>query len=328
MPTNISIDEGSRLLRRREELRLDGWTERQLVREETGGRLIRVRRNWVVESSSWDELWPEGRHLLRVLATGEEMVGGVHVFSHESAAVLWALPLYRWRFDRVHVTAFRGLRASSSERILRHTDHLDEEDIVLLGGLRCTSLERTVFDLARLGALESAVSVADAALGRIAVSRRLQDAALADRWRQRMRERALCSAGRRGVKQARWVAEFADGRAESAGESVTRLQLHRLGFASPRLQVPVTGSTGRSYWVDLGLDDVDCWMEFDGESKYRDDALRSGRPLEDVLLDEKRREDDVRGVTGRRFVRMADAHIRTPDALRRRLMAFGLRSPR
>lgn len=38
------------------------------------------------------------------------------------------------------------------------------------------------------------------------------------------------------------MAEFADGRAQLPGESVSRLYLDDLGFARPRLQVPFDGT--------------------------------------------------------------------------------------
>ncbi|MEN2738210.1 hypothetical protein ABCS02_10480 [Microbacterium sp. X-17] len=327
MAHEITIAEAGRVLRRRTELVQAGWSERELTRAEEDRRLIRVRRSWFVESEVWGDLWPEGRHLLDVVAAAEEAVGG-YVFSYASAAAVWGLPLYRWRFDRVHVTGLRGLRASGSSRLIRHEDRLDENDVELVGGLRCTSLERTVFDLVRAASLEAGVSAADAALGRVAVTGRVQADDLADGWRERMRERAVQAGAVRGVKQLRWVIGFADGRAELPGESVSRLQLYRLGFATPRLQIPVSGPGTPEYWIDLGLDDVDCWMEFDGEGKYRDEALRSGRSLEDVLLAEKRREDTVRGLTGRRFVRMESRHLRSPSEFGRRLASFGIHSLR
>ena len=121
--------------------------------------------------------------------------------------------------------------------------------------------------------------------------------------------------------------EFADGRAQLPGESVSRLQLVRLGFARPRLQVPVAGPHGQTYWVDFGLDDVDALGEFDGKGKYLDEAMRDGLSLEAVLLEEKKREDWIRGRTQRRFARWSNEHLGTPELLAARLAAFGIRPP-
>ena len=119
---------------------------------------------------------------------------------------------------------------------------------------------------------------------------------------------------------------FADGRAQLPGESVSRLRLHQLGFAQPRLQVRVDHPDG--YWrLDFGLDDVDRWGEFDGEGKYTNrEMLGAGTPGK-ALMQEKYREDMIRGITNRGIVRWGSAHIVTPDALRKRFVIFAVTSP-
>ncbi len=123
------------------------------------------------------------------------------------------------------------------------------------------------------------------------------------------------------------MADFADGRAQLPGESVSRLQLFRLGYDSPDLQVKVMGAEGDQYYLDFGFRQTRKFGEFDGEGKYLESALRSSDTPSDAVLQEKRREDDVRGVTGWGVARWGSAHIRTPDALGARLRAFGIRPP-
>jgi uncharacterized membrane protein len=79
--------------------------------------------------------------------------------------------------------------------------------------------------------------------------------------------------------------------------------------------------------VDLDIEEVATFVEFDGHGKYLEESLRSGRSLDEVLLAEKRREDWIRGVTQRRFVRVEDAHIGSAEALASRLAAFGIPIP-
>jgi hypothetical protein len=198
----------------------------------------------------------------------------------------------------------------------------------VIDGIRCTSLERTVFDVARTCRAEMAIACLDAALRSVSVEGRKWDADAHTAWKDRMNARARESAGARGVKQARWLIDIADGHAQLPGESVSRLQLVRLGFARPELQVPVPGPAGRTYWVDFRLKDVGAWAEFDGNDKYLDEAMRSGRSVEEVILEEKKREDWIRGTTQWRFARWEDAHIGSPNALRARLAAFGIHPPR
>jgi hypothetical protein len=215
-------------------------------------------------------------------------------------------------------------RRHSTRDLIRHERALDPRDVVEACHLRVTSLERTVADLAGALPLEAAVSVADAGLRAAAVVRQVQDEALAERWRRDMERRLASSRGARGVRQARRVIAFADGRAQLPGESVSRLQLHRLGVRVTDLQVRVPAPDGGAYFPDFELGDVDAFGEFDGEGKYTDEAMRSGRTLEQVLLAEKRREDWIRGTTGRRVVRWGDREAGSAAALGRRLAAFGI----
>ena len=216
---------------------------------------------------------------------------------------------------------------SSRLRVRRHADRLVEADIDELHGVPCTSLERTIWDVARSLPPEAAVAAVDAALRQIALSPR-RGAAHAEQTRQRVLDRCAAARGVRGIRQAARVVAFADHRAELPGESVSRFRLRQLGFERVDLQVPVPGSDGREFRIDLELEDVGVFVEFDGSAKYRDEAMRSGRSLDDVLLAEKHREDWIRGVTGKRLVRVASEHISSPAALRARLSAFGIPMPR
>ena len=98
----------------------------------------------------------------------------------------------------------------------------------------------------------------------------------------------------------------ADGRAESWLETKGRLRFRAAGLPPFLPQVEL--------WVDGELVEVaDGWyedaalaVEFDGRVKYVRPAY-GGRP-EDVLFDEKLREDLLRSV-GVRFVRLVDEHL-------------------
>jgi len=302
---------------------------RDLERAVARGELRRVRRNQYLDGGMWDDLWPESRHLAEVLAVVDEMRGGAGVVSHASAAALRGLPLYRHRPSHVHLTIAADVGSSTASGVRRHRDAIGPGDIEMVDGIRCTTLERTVFDVARTTPAETALACADAALRAVAVPDGfVQDAVAADAWRARMRERALDAPGMRGVRRARATIELADGRAHLPGESITRLQLTRLGFSAPRTQVRVASPNGGDYWVDLAIDDARTFIEFDGKGKYLDAATRGGVSLEAVLLEEKQREDWIRGRTGWGMVRVSDEHVRTPADLAARLAAFGIHSPR
>ena len=316
----------TQLVRSRADLFLNGWTDRGIAAALQSGALFAIRRGWFMDAVERESLWPEQRHHAHVIAVARD-ASGPAVMSHTSAAVLWGLPLYATRLARVHVTTAAPRRISSAPDVFRHVAPLPTADVTVRGGIRCTTLSRTVFDLIRTLTPSAAVALADAAERQMAQRQREWDMDAVLSWRRGLAQRLVDAEGARGIRQARWVADFADGRAQLPGESVSRLHLHRLGFAAPDLQVPIDGPDGRPYFVDFGLADVRSFGEFDGRTKYLDEALRSGRTVEQVLLAEKQREDWIRGRTQWRFARWGSEHIKTPAALAARLAAFHITPP-
>jgi len=289
-------------------------------------RLHRVRRGAYLPMPLWDALWAESKHRAHVVAVAAAAHGTSPVFSHESAAVLHGLPLWRMSPSRVHVLIGSVDRHSVPD-LLRHEGALPDDDIVERDGMRFTSLERTVYDVARTFPAESALAAADAAAAHWGRDPRAFREELAQAWIEQLRRRVDAAPGARGIRQARAVVDMVDGRAQLPLESVTRLHLARLGFARPRVQVPIRAPLGGTYWVDIGLDDVGAFIEVDGRTKYTDETLRAGSSLEDVLLAEKQREDWIRGTTGSRLARVSDEHVTSASALGRRLAAFHILPP-
>ena len=99
------------------------------------------------------------------------------------------------------------------------------------------------------------------------------------RCRDRVRE-TLCAVS--DVPAAR----LADPAAESPAESFCRGHLILRGFDAPRCGVPRRGKSGAQFFIDILLGDLA--VEVDGRGKYE-----QGNGV-DVLLAEKRREDDLR----------------------------------
>jgi hypothetical protein len=212
---------------------------------------------------------------------------------------------------------------------MRHYGPLDAGEITEVNGIRCTSLARTVVDVARTCSLATAVACADAALRRVAVSDDdpfAYDQDAAENLRREMTEVISRMPRARGIRTARWVVDFADGRAQSVGESVTRLRFVQLGFRVAGLQARVDGPGGASYFVDI--DAEHWWAEFDGNGKYLDPELRGGLSADQVVVAEKKREDWIRAVSGRMTVHLGDEHIGTPDDCARRLGEYGISIPR
>lgn len=325
MRHRIDIVQARALLRTRQQLLAAGRTVRELRADVADGRLIRLHRGAYVHAEDWARLWWEGQHLLKVLAVRAASPGDGPVFSHASAAVLWGLPLYRMGDMPVQIVIDGTRHSRLIAGVVRRDMQLAAEDVDEIDGFRLTSLTRTTFDVARIATFDTAVACADAALRRACVTGQSVVADADAQWRSDAMN--LARPGLRGVRQARDVIRFADGRAQLPGESVSRVRLRQLGFSKYELQIPITGAGGNQYWVDFGFPRSRTFGEFDGEGKYVDTALRGASTAQAAVLAEKQREDDIRGVTGWRFARWGYDDIRTPDALGARLAAFGIRPP-
>lgn len=319
---HATVDEIAHILISSRRLSDEGWSSRTLRSAIDDRRLHRVRRGWYVEHARWMNLRPESRHRAEVLAAALSSAGSEPIFSHVSAAVLWGLPLYRLRPERVHVLTPPDQRHSTHD-ILRHEGALPDSDVVEIDGIRCTSLGRTVFDVIRTVTPEAALAAADAALALLGGDPWDYDEAAADALLGELLLRTQWP-GARGIRQARRIIELADGRAQLPLESVTRYRLHQLGFARPRLQVPIERGGDARYWMDIAIDQSQTFIECDGLDKYLDADLRGNRSSDDVVLAEKAREDWVRGTTGWRVARVVSEHVRTLDAAESHFRAIGL----
>lgn len=191
-----------------------------------------------------------------------------------------------------------------------HVARLSTEDVAVVEGVPATSPPRTVIDLARTVPFESAVMSGDHALASGLVTRAELDEAL-----------ARCR-GRRGAAQAAKVVAFVDGRSESVGESRSRVPIHRLRLPAPNLQRVITDEEGEIGRVDFHFEKERAVGEFDGLGKYTE-HLRLGQTTQQALIEEKFREDRIRGA-GYGVARWGWRELSTPAEVARRLRrAFG-----
>lgn len=312
-------------LKHRSRLEAREMSSRAIARAVSAGTLVRVSRGWYVGGSEWASWTPEDRHLAQVIAVQEDAQPRP-LFSHLSAAVLHGLPIYGFVHSRVRVTQGLANRASSTPSVLRHRSDEASPECHGPDGLRMTAPDRTLRDVVRTESFERSIAAADAALRQFARQQRVVDDSAVEHWRGRMREEARLLAGRPGAARLRRIAAIADPQADSVLESVSRLQLLRLGF-SVATQVPVKSPRGGWYFVDFELLDVGVLAECDGKQKYIDPKLLRGESASDRVYREKMREDWIRGVTGKRFVRWSSTDVATPERLARRLASFGVPIP-
>ena len=227
----------------------------------------------------WNGLTPEQRHAALVHASDLRAASSSdRVYALTSAAAVWGLPRIEPWPTTVHVLAAHP-SARGSRLVRPHVGAPARQ--VVRRGLRVTSAERTVVDLARTGSLVTAVAAADHALRYgLCTAEQLAD------------EVAAVPAGTRGRRRCALVRDLADGDSMSPGESLSRVQMFRLNVPRPTLQGKREDAQGLIGYVDFE------WLhaigEFDGRVKYQVADGTDPREAAEVLWAEKRREDRLR----------------------------------
>lgn len=323
VPERIQIVESA--LRSTASLYDQGVTPR-VVRERVQRKvLVRVARGWFVDGATWAAWYPERRHLAAVIAAHRN-AAGAPLFSHYSAAVLLNLPLWSFRADRVHTAQAPG--NPSNETVWRHRMEVPGAQTGTVAGYRCTTPSRTLADLAGISSAETLLGCADEVLARLARQGRDIDTESWQRWLRQMETLTVSlPSRRRGLGLLRRIVALADPRAESVLESVSRLQLVRLGYEVD-LQVAVKSPNGGSYFMDFELLGHRVFGECDGDVKYADPKMRSGRTPEEVVIAEKRRDNWAAGTTGHRLVHWGAQDAGTAERLGRLLQSFHVPVPR
>jgi len=288
----------------------------RLRRRAERGALHRVARGAFVPTGVWGSLDDGQRYAVRVRSAALARRSGA-VLSHQSAAVLWGLPILSSWPAEVHFLTERAAGGRSDPGIRKHALGITAADVILLDGLLVTTLERTVVDLAATMDLKSAVAIVDRALfvDPFARMRPLTTRSrLLETW-----ERMLPF---RGSVRARAIIEFGSGLSGSPLESGSRVNIALSGFPAPELQHPfdIDGHTVRSDFYWLGHD---CIGEADGRGKYFDERLLAGLTIEEVIFAEKQREDELRRQV-RGFTRWDAAVGLSQQRLRSRLLQLGL----
>ncbi len=282
------------------------------------GELVTLSRGVHVPATRWNALTVDDRFRLRSMAA-QPLLTADEVLSHHSAAALHGLPIIGDWPTRAESTLLCSTGLTSTGSLRRHRV-VRPPRAELLQGIPATTLAQTVVDLAAERTLSAGVAICDAALRMLARSR---DASKIHGFGDELAAIAAALGTGRGSARVRQVLAFADPLAESPGESITRVALHLLGVPAPVLQHPVVGVSGRVWRVDLAWPQLGIVLEFDGKSKYLDPRYRNGRTMEQVLYDEKKREDDIRPRV-RAFGRVDWPTVTNPSHLAAMVSTLGL----
>jgi very-short-patch-repair endonuclease len=266
-----------------------GVDDLELHRLTRAGDLLRVRRGAFVRPEALAGLSPEAAYAVRaraVLLSRPERGWA----SHATALAVHGLPLFEVDLERYDVCA-EVSREFRNGVVVTHPLPAGEPCRVA-GGVPAVSPETALVQTASRYGWRTAVVAADAALHDGTVSQQGLAAA-----------RDRLELGIRGTARVASLLVRVDAKAESPGETLTRLLLTGLGVRF-RSQVELHDGRGLMGRVDFLVED-DVVVEFDGLVKYE------GLTGRQALAEEKRREDRLRAA-GYEVVRLTWRDLRDP----------------
>lgn len=226
-----SLQELQVVVETRKDLRERGISARSIQLQVARGNLVRVCHGAYLPAESWQGLFPAERHLAMVV--GHSKVNSArHVYSHHSAALVHGMALLKVPAE-IHISGQKVSTAKLPGRKYHRTGSLLPVDV---GGLMVTEPLQTVVQCLASMALDEALVLADSAV-RLAGEGELRQ--------------ALTAMTGRGCTVGRSAARLLSGKSESAGESLTRLFLHRQGYPQPQEQLEIR-AYGKMMRADFG----------------------------------------------------------------------------
>jgi hypothetical protein len=287
VPTVIELPPGFHGAHRRTDLQRDLGVRR--VRElQRAGRLVRVTRDVLVDRVR--QLDFRTRAAAALLVAGDRAV----LTSHTSAALFGCTAADA---GRVHVLVDYDRPLRPTADIAVHHGHYDEQDVMVLDGLRVYVLECALAELLCRASRPTAFACMDQALAMAPPGERVE-------FRAEVAHRIAVRKDSRGRRRAEILLDLATGLAESPAESWLLLGLFDAGLPIPAQQVPVVDLDGNvRYRLDFAWEDVHVALEYDGF------AAHVGRAARDAA-----REDDLRRM-GWTVLRATAADLKEPAEL-------------
>ncbi len=235
---------------------------------------------------AWTGLPPGPGLLVQALA---RRLPEAAMFSDRTAAWLHGIEMLP---EPVELTLPRqsGISGRVGVSIRRAT--VDPEDVVMIQGVRTTSVARTLCDLAVRLPVTEAVTAADSAL-----RLRLTTTAELEKW-------TAGRAGKKGVRRMRAVLAHVDPDSESPMETRLRMLLVLAGLPRPLVQVDLEDAAGRFVArADLYYPARRLAIEYDGGTHR------------ESLLEDNRRQNRLLGA-GYRLLRFASGDVlRAPESV-------------
>ncbi|KAB2811252.1 type IV toxin-antitoxin system AbiEi family antitoxin domain-containing protein [Pimelobacter simplex] len=283
-----------------------GADDKALSRAVRSGHLIRLRQGAYVVHPVWAQADPVDRHRLLATAVRQQYGDGV-ALSHVSACIEQGGPHWGLNLATAHVTHLDGTGGRRLARVIHHHGRCLVDDVTRDAAGWITSPTRTALDTASGASRDAAVAVLDWYLNSGLTT--VDDLAVGFR--------RMTSWPRTLLLQL--ALRLADSSAESVGETRTRLLCLDEHLPPPTTQLEVRHPSGRlAGRIDFAWPQHRTMLEFDGREKYHR-FRRPGEGLEEMVMREKGREDEIRELTGWTMIRLTWADLDRPHATSERI---------
>ncbi|QTB90226.1 hypothetical protein BSD967_07675 [Bifidobacterium saguini] len=284
------------------------------------GEIICPYPNMYMDRGYWNSLSPPDQmlHIMRTLSVGHPDM----VFAGISAACAWGLDhsFYLHAQDnRIMIAASSGTPTNEYCSQVRrfYVPQHEIEQAQYVGGVKVTTIQRTLFDCGRIYEPRIALSFYDSAIRQRLIAREDLVAYCNEKHR--------C----RNQYQARALATFANGLSENGGESFCYGTMAEDGVMLPEQQVEFvdTNNPNTVYRVDYLWRLPDGTMiagEFDGQRKYVDPSMTNGQNVGGIVKRERSRQNVLTTLGVSHTVRwfFEDAYHRLP--MKKALAAAGV----
>ncbi len=287
-------------VRLRRELVALGWTDQMLGRALRDGHLAQPRRGAYVDGAAWAKLDAAGRHELAARAVVASAKAQVAV-SHGSAIPFFGGPDWGLDLGTVHVTRLDGHAGRGAAGVRQHRGRVQDGDVETWHGVPVMGPTRAALELTTMVPLEtSVVHLSDLTHRGLTTPARLQERYEAgiDHWPHSLAtDLAL---------------RLCEPKCESVAEARFLVLAWREHLPHPTPQYEVRDRHGRLIArVDFAWPEMGVFLEFDGRSKYTT-LLKAGQSLDDVLIAERKRQNEAQRVTGWTCIRITWADLAQP----------------
>jgi hypothetical protein len=285
-----------------------GYDDRAIANHVRAGEWHRIRRGAFVDGEVWRAMDAIGRHRL----TARAVLKAAHptaILTHVSSIVEHGGPVWNVGLDEVHLTRTDGKAGRREAGIVHHCGGLSDSEVAVVNGLRVSGVARSVVELSTTSDIESCLVSGNWFLGQGQTT---------------LEELERCAGRLRfwpGSLRKHVLTRLFDGRNQWPGEARTSYLLWREHVPKAQPQYEILSVEGHLLGtVDFAWPEFGVFLEFDGAIKY-ERLRRPGERLEDVVLREKRRQEQICLATGWTCIRITWEDLARPVTTARRIRA-------